>query len=177
MMRFLTSNPAPPDCINSDDIYLSFYLLKMGSNVRVLLNNYINGCKIYWQTETGTNNTSLHNLIPKPTDKHRSCIGYLKQQTWGGILTMNKFSIFKWAKESYNVLLLIGLLLNFHQNMIEQYMGFTLRDEHIIVTFSTTPNRINEIEPTVKTILKQNIKVDGIYISYSLYIQTRQYSV
>lgn len=49
--------------------------------------------------------------------------------------------------------------------MIEQYMGFTLRDEHIIVTFSTTPNRINEIEPTVKTILKQNIKVDGIYIA------------
>lgn len=74
---------APPDCINSDDIYLSFYLAKNGIQRQVLLNNYINGCKIYWQTETGTNNTSLHNLIPKPTDKHRSCIGYLKQQTPG----------------------------------------------------------------------------------------------
>lgn len=75
----ITSTPA--DCINSDDIYLSFYLARNGIQRQVLRNNYINGCKIYWETETGTNNTALHNLIPKPADKHRSCINYLKQQT------------------------------------------------------------------------------------------------
>lgn len=76
---------------------------------------------------------------------------------------IKKLNKFKWA--TYSLLLLIGIVLNFHQNMIEQYMGFILRNEHIIVTFSTTPNRIHEIEPTVQTILKQNIKVDGIYIA------------
>lgn len=72
---------APTDCVNSDDIYLSFYLAKHGIQRQVLRNDYINPCKIYWETETGTNDTALHNLIPRPADKHRSCISYLKQQT------------------------------------------------------------------------------------------------
>lgn len=70
---------APRDCINSDDLYLSFYLAKHDITRQVLLNSYINGCKIMWQTDIGTNDKSLHKLLPKPTDKHRSCIAYLKQ--------------------------------------------------------------------------------------------------
>lgn len=76
---------------------------------------------------------------------------------------IKKLNNFKWA--IYSILLLVGLVLNFYQNMIEQYMGLFLRNEHIVVTFSTTPHRIHEIGPTVQTILKQNIKVDAIYIA------------
>lgn len=69
----------------------------------------------------------------------------------------------KWL--CYLLLLSVGIILNFHQNIIEQYMAFKLRKEKIVVSFSTTPHRINEIEATVKTILQQNIKVDAIYIT------------
>jgi hypothetical protein len=65
----------------------------------------------------------------------------------------------------YCVLLTCGLLLNFHQFLVEQYMRFQVRNEHVVISFSTTPHRINEMQTTVDTILKQNAKVDAIYIA------------
>lgn len=70
---------APKECINSDDVYLSFFLAKHGIQRQVLRNSYINACDIRWETEIGTDLNSLHNLLPKPADKHQMCMTYLQQ--------------------------------------------------------------------------------------------------
>lgn len=62
--------------------------------------------------------------------------------------------------------MLIGsLLLNFHQQLVEAFMRFSLRNEFIVISLSTTPYRIGKIQDTVETILNQNIKIDAIYLS------------
>lgn len=71
---------APSECINSDDIYLSFFLASRNVPRKVLRNSFLNACHVHWETQVGTDAYALHNLVPKPTDKHRSCIAYLKQQ-------------------------------------------------------------------------------------------------
>ncbi len=71
---------APRDCVNSDDLYISFYLAKHKIPRQVLRNEYINACKVNWQTETGTDQNALHQLSRTPTEKHRSCIAHMKQQ-------------------------------------------------------------------------------------------------
>lgn len=65
----------------------------------------------------------------------------------------------------YGVLLTCGLLLNFHQFLVEQYMRFQIRNEDVVISFSTTPYRINEMQDTVNTILQQNTKVAAIYLA------------
>lgn len=69
----------------------------------------------------------------------------------------------KWT--AYAILLSTGLYLNYFHCVIDQYMRFTLRNDHIVVTFTTTPYRIHDMEPTIKSILKQNINVDAIYVA------------
>jgi hypothetical protein len=68
------------ECINSDDIYLSHYLARHGIQRQVLSNRYINACDILWQTGIGTDDNSLHNLIPRPAEKHKSCMSFLSEQ-------------------------------------------------------------------------------------------------
>lgn len=65
----------------------------------------------------------------------------------------------------YSFLLICGFLLNFHQFLVEQYMRFQVRNEHVVISFSTTPYRIQEIQDTVSTILQQNTKVAAIYLA------------
>lgn len=52
----------------------------------------------------------------------------------------------------------------YRQYLIEMYMRWQLRNQSIIVSFTTTPTRINKIESTVATLLKQNISVDALYL-------------
>lgn len=68
---------APTACINSDDIYLSYYLARHGVLRQVLHNAYINSCDIRWQTDIGTDNNSLHMLTPTPAEKHKICMDFL----------------------------------------------------------------------------------------------------
>ncbi len=70
---------APRECINSDDLYLSFHLAKQNIPRRVLSNKYINKEKINYSNDVGHRNDALHNLIPSPSDKHRICIAYMKR--------------------------------------------------------------------------------------------------
>jgi len=74
---FEVSN-APRECINSDDLYLSFHLAKHGILRRVLSNRYIDKLKINYSNDIGHGNDALHNLTPTPSDKHRICINYMK---------------------------------------------------------------------------------------------------
>jgi hypothetical protein len=71
---------APRECINSDDLYLSFHLAKHNISRRILSNRYINKLKINYSNDIGHGEDALHNLIPSPSDKHRICINYMKQQ-------------------------------------------------------------------------------------------------
>lgn len=69
----------------------------------------------------------------------------------------------KW--KIYSFLLLVAVLINTQQFWVEQWLKFSLRNENIIIAFSTTPHRINNIQATVKSILEQNIKTKNIYLS------------
>lgn len=69
---------APRECINSDDLYLSFHLAKQNIPRRILKNRYINRLTINYSDEIGNRDDALHNLTPSPSDKHRSCIAYMK---------------------------------------------------------------------------------------------------
>ncbi len=51
------------------------------------------------------------------------------------------------------------------QPFVELYMRWRLLGQPIVVSFTTTPTRLNKIQPTVKTILKQNLNVDAIYLN------------
>ncbi len=68
------------ECINSDDIYLSHYLALNGIKRQILNNKYITPCDICWQTEIGTDDNSLHMLIPRPAEKHDICMKFLSDQ-------------------------------------------------------------------------------------------------
>lgn len=48
---------------------------------------------------------------------------------------------------------------------IKQWMRLALRNEPVIVTLSTTPYRINDMEATIQSILQQYRKPDQIYLS------------
>ncbi len=74
-------NSMPQECINSDDIVISFYLAKHNIPRRVLANKFIDRYKIDFQNEIGLDDKALHNLTPTPADKHRICIAFMKQQT------------------------------------------------------------------------------------------------
>lgn len=69
----------------------------------------------------------------------------------------------KWAV--YIILLSAGLAINLHKFATETYMRFSLRKQPIVIAFTTTPHRIDHIQPTIETILKQNLKIDAIYLS------------
>lgn len=69
---------APQECINSDDLYISYNLAKQNIPRQVLQNKYINSCAIRWETTIATDQHSLHKLIPKPVNKHIICLSYLR---------------------------------------------------------------------------------------------------
>lgn len=65
----------------------------------------------------------------------------------------------------YAAIIIVGVGVVFKQYFVEQYMRFKLRNEYIVVSFTTTPHRINRISTTLKTILDQNVTVDRIFLS------------
>jgi len=71
---------APADCIKSDDLYISFYLAKHKVLRQVFRTDTLKECTIDWNTNIGTANDALHKLIPKPADKHRMCIKYMRDR-------------------------------------------------------------------------------------------------
>ncbi len=71
---------APKECVNSDDLYLSFYLSKRAVKRTILNNNFLSARKIKSKLPIGTAPDALHNLIPAPVDKHRICVAYMKEK-------------------------------------------------------------------------------------------------
>lgn len=69
---------SPRECINSDDVYLSYYLARYNIDRIVLNNRFIDKLKIDYDNEVGLRADALHQLIPTPSDKHRACIGFFK---------------------------------------------------------------------------------------------------
>lgn len=70
---------APRECINSDDLYLSFYIAKHNIKRQLLLNKYLSVQDLDWGN-LALGKDALHNLIPCPGAKHRVCVAYMKQQ-------------------------------------------------------------------------------------------------
>lgn len=77
--RIFAYQDAPQECINSDDVYISFYLAQREIPRQVLHNRYISMRNIGWRNDLNLNDSALHRLTPGPAEKHRICINYLKQ--------------------------------------------------------------------------------------------------
>lgn len=61
--------------------------------------------------------------------------------------------------------IIFGIMLNFKEFFTEPFMYAGLLNEHIVMAFTTTPHRINDIEPTIKSLLVQNAPLKAIYVS------------
>jgi len=70
---------SPPDCIKSDDLYLSFHLAKRNIPRQVFRTNTLHECVIGWDNPIGTSSDALHVIAVNPADKHRACISFMKQ--------------------------------------------------------------------------------------------------
>lgn len=51
------------------------------------------------------------------------------------------------------------------QPFVEQYMRYTLRNDNIVLSLTTTPYRIDKIQPVLDTLYKQNVKIAKIYLN------------
>lgn len=71
---------APRECVNSDDLYLSFYLAKHNIERKVLRDPNMSLDYITWNQIVGFDVDALHRLSPTPAKRHRTCIAYMKQQ-------------------------------------------------------------------------------------------------
>lgn len=66
------------------------------------------------------------------------------------------------------ICLFCAIILNlFYYRSIfyEYYIAYKLRNEHIVVSFTTTPHRIEQIYPMLQTILAQRGPIKAIYLS------------
>ncbi len=71
---------APRECINSDDLYLSFYLAKHNIDRKVLRDKNMSLDYIVWNQVVGFDVDALHRLSPSPAERHKICVAYMKQQ-------------------------------------------------------------------------------------------------
>ncbi len=71
---------APQECINSDDLYLSYHLAKKNIPRIGFWGKYMNQFMVDYRNSIGLNDDALHNLIPTPAQKHRTCMQYMRQQ-------------------------------------------------------------------------------------------------
>ena len=71
---------APRECINSDDVYLSFYLAQHNIERKVLRETNMSLDYIVWDQVVGFNVDALHKLSPTPAERHKICIAYLQQK-------------------------------------------------------------------------------------------------
>lgn len=71
---------APRECKNSDDVFLSYHLAMNNIPRQVIRNKYMNLEKIAWNPSVGLNQDALHQLHPKPAERHRICVAYLKEK-------------------------------------------------------------------------------------------------
>jgi hypothetical protein len=72
---------APRECINSDDLYLSFYLAKHNIVRQVIRVKHMSLDHIAWNPEVGFQEDALHQLSPVPAVRHRACVAYMKEQS------------------------------------------------------------------------------------------------
>lgn len=71
---------APRECINSDDLYLSFYLAEKGIPRQVVRTKAMSLDRIAWNPEVGLQQDALHQLSPRPAERHRACVAFMKEQ-------------------------------------------------------------------------------------------------
>jgi len=71
---------APRECINSDDLYLSFYLAHHNIDRKVLRDRNMSLDYITWNQVVGFDVDALHRLSPTPAERHRACVVFMKQQ-------------------------------------------------------------------------------------------------
>jgi hypothetical protein len=69
-----------PECRNSDDVYLSFYLARHNISRIVLRNKYLDPQRINKETIAANSEDALFKQEPRPVIKHRACFAYLHQQ-------------------------------------------------------------------------------------------------
>lgn len=69
----------PRECINSDDLYLSFYLARKNIPRYTFKSKYLK-VKDISSLELGTKADALHRQFSSEADRHRNCVAFMKQQ-------------------------------------------------------------------------------------------------
>lgn len=67
------------------------------------------------------------------------------------------------------IIVLITLIttnIYYHRHFfIQKWMHYAVKDQHVVISLTTTPYRINNIQPTIDSLLAQNINIKNIYLS------------
>jgi len=70
---------APKECINSDDLYISFYLARKNIARYTFKSKYLRVRDIT-VIDLGTKSDALHRLFPNEAERHRSCVAFLHRK-------------------------------------------------------------------------------------------------
>lgn len=63
-------------------------------------------------------------------------------------------------------LVVISFNIYYYRNFFFNYWKkYQIRNEQVVISLSTTPYRIHDMEEVIQDLLKQNIKLDGIYLN------------
>ncbi len=63
-------------------------------------------------------------------------------------------------------LLVVSLNIYYYRNFFYNYWKrYQIRNEKVVLSLSTTPYRINDMEDNIKSLIRQNINLDGIYLN------------
>jgi hypothetical protein len=76
----------PPECIASDDLYFAFYLAQRKIERYSIQNGFINAEKINWRNPLSTSSDALHRMQPRPSEKHRTCLAFMRQLHHNAVL-------------------------------------------------------------------------------------------
>jgi hypothetical protein len=65
---------------------------------------------------------------------------------------------------TYTLILSLAIIYRPPQFMVDAYKRYKLRNEHIVVSLTTTPYRIGKMAKYLQAIIEQNVKIDNIYL-------------
>ncbi len=72
----------------------------------------------------------------------------------------------KWPIYTISLVSLAIVNIYYHRHtFIQNWMQYAVKDQYVVISLTTTPHRIDKIQPTIDSLLAQNIHIKNIYLS------------
>jgi len=72
----------------------------------------------------------------------------------------------KWFAYTACLASLAVVNIYYHRHFfIQKWMYYSVKDQYVVISLTTTPYRIDKIQPTIDSLLSQNISIKNIYLS------------